>query len=286
MLQARDVTFAYDARGANAVLRGVSCEFPAGEVTGVLGPNGAGKSTLLRVLLGVLRPQAGAATLGGVDVRSVARRERARRVAYIPQRSDVAFPFSVAQVVGMGRYSAQTRGAGADGPASSASPVSSALRAVGLAERGADTFGVLSAGQQQRVTLARALAQLGAAGAAGEAEKSSTEANSAGPASLAGRALLADEPMSAMDPRAGLEAEALLADLARRGAAVVVVLHDLGAALRLCTRAVLLDAGGRVAAQGRVDEVLAPEPLQRVFGTPFEPLRDGAGRVAGLSPRV
>lgn len=248
MLNAEHVEFAY--RRDRPVLRAVSMAAPAGAVTAVVGPNGAGKSTLLRLLLGLARPTSGRVLLEGADVTGIPHADRARRLGYIPQRGSVAFAFSVREVVRLGLYAAHS---GGDGMAS----VDAALERVGLRDRADDPFGALSAGQQQRATIARVLAQLEA---------------SSGP-----RALLADEPVAALDPRHAVETMALLRGLARDGLAVVVVLHDLMLAARWADAAVLLSADGRVAAAGPPAEVLGPGTLPSVFGVEFERLTSGAG---------
>lgn len=249
-LDAAYIDFSY--RPGRPVLRAVSASFPRGLVTAVLGPNGAGKSTLLRVLAGLAVADAGRATLDGADVAAMPAAARAARVVHVPQTSGVAFAFTSLQVVRMGLYAS---GGGRRAQAMEA------LERVGLGERAGDVYATLSAGQRQRVTLARAIAQLHAGGPAG-------------------CALLADEPVSAMDPRHARDSLDLLRDAARQGAAVVVVLHDLAAALRHADHALLLDASGSVATLGPVADVVRPDRLEPVFGVPFSALESGGRRVA------
>lgn len=257
-LAATDLSFAYHP--GRPVLRGVSAAFPAGTVTAVLGPNGSGKSTLLRLLLGLLAPGTGSVTLGGRSVHAMREPDRAASLAYLPQRPSVAFGFSLLDVVALGP------GRLAVGPRA-AEAVRRAVDAVGLAGREATPFAELSAGQQQRAVLARALAQAG---------------TMAGPPE--GTALLADEPTSALDPRHALQAMGLLRAQAEAGRAVVASLHDLGAALRFADRALLLDAEGRVAAAGAVRQALAEPVIERVFGVRFVELRDAATGLAAFVP--
>jgi iron complex transport system ATP-binding protein len=247
-LTAEDITFGY--RHGRPVLRGVSAVFEPGAVTAVVGPNGAGKSTLLRLLLGAMRAGSGSARLDGADVARLPARERSGRLAYIPQRAQVAAPFSVAQVVRLGRFARP-----ADEPA-----VEGAMRLMELEDRAAELFETLSAGQQQRVTMARAIAQLAGADVP-----------------PGGQVILADEPTSAMDPRHELHALEVLRSEARRGRAVVIVLHDFTAAARFADRGVVLDEAGRVAATGPVAETIRAEVLSRVFGVPFREVLDGRG---------
>lgn len=259
-LAARGVTFSY-APGAAAVLSEVSAEFPAGAITAIVGPNGAGKSTLLRVLLGLVRPQSGEANWtepgGSRNVAGLAAGARARRLVYIPQRLSPAFGFTVRELVEMGRHAA---GAGPD-----AGEIARAMERARVGELSSRSFDELSVGQQQRVGLARALAQLDAI---------------EGPA-----ALLADEPAAAMDPLEATHALTTLLTVARAGRAVVVVLHDLSQVLAFCERTLLLEARGRVAAMGPTGGVLSPRALESLLGLPFDPASVG-GRVVTLVARV
>jgi iron complex transport system ATP-binding protein len=257
MLVSTSASFSY--RPGKPVLQEVSVALEPGAVTALIGPNGAGKSTLLRLLVGVLRPTSGSVTLDGADLAAMGHKERARRIAYIPQKTSIAFAYSVRQYVSLGRYSASM---GDD-----AQSVSRALERMSLQPRAEDPLPELSAGQQQRAAFARALAQLDQA-----------------PAPQGTRALLADEPVAAMDPLHCQHAMQVLRDQADLGIAVGVVLHDMSLALRWCNRALLLSADGRVAAQGPTREVLAPGVLDRVFGVRFVRLEDSAAAAAAIVP--
>lgn len=247
------LSFAYHPRAP--VLREVSAAFEPGSVTAVVGPNASGKTTLLRLLLGLLRPSAGEVRLGDRAVHTMSEPERARSLAYIPQRPSTAFGFSVLDVVAMGCGPAVGAGR-ARGLASAR------LETVGLVARASEPFSELSAGQQQRVLLARALAQLDGV---------------SGPS-----ALLADEPTSAMDPRHAIAAMEAIRAQAGEGHSVVVVLHDLTAAARFCDRALLLDAQGSVARAGPAAECLDPAVLAGVFEVEF--LRLGSGGDVAIVP--
>ncbi|MCC6677623.1 MAG: ABC transporter ATP-binding protein [Phycisphaerales bacterium] len=258
-LEARNVAFGYTP--ARPVLRDVSAVFRPGRITAILGPNGSGKTTLLRLLLNLRTPTSGRITLAGRAVADLTRHERAAHLAYIPQSSSVAFPFSVRQVVLTGRYAAPQ------------SPdhrraADEALDLLDLRDLADEPFGLLSAGQQQRVTVARALAQLD---------------SRAGPG-LGSRALLADEPVSAMDPRHALHTFSILRERARAGIIIAAVLHDLPTALACADDAVLLSDAGTVLTAGPAQEVLNPDNLERLFGVRFEALRGPSGRAAALIP--
>lgn len=245
-LAAHDVTFGYSA--PDVVLRGVSVGVTPG-ITALLGPNGAGKTTLLRLLAGAARPQHGRLTIDDRALRSLSPPQRAARMAYVAQRPEVAAAFAVREVVALGRYAL----------GESRSAVDRALEIMSLGTLADRAFATLSVGQQQRVALARALAQLDGH-------------------DVEGRFLLADEPFSAMDPAHERHAAGVLMDLASRGVGVLLVLHDFTLARRIAERGVLLGRDGRVAATGASDEVLTPEPLEEVFGTPFEEVATSSGR--------
>lgn len=250
-LSAESLHFAFHP--GRPVIRGVGFTLAQGAVTALVGPNGSGKSTLLRVLLGALRPTSGRATLDGRECSAWPSRRLAARVGYVPQRGSLAFAFTVAQVVRLGRYA---RGAGDE------DAVHRALETVGLRERASEPYGALSAGQQQLATLARVLAQLD------------------GPHDAGPPVILADEPVAAMDPRHAMETLGLFRDLASRGTAVLVVLHDLTLAARFADRAMVLGPDGRLAADGDAGEALDPARLESVFGVPFERIgRAGAGAI-------
>ncbi|MDP1661370.1 MAG: ATP-binding cassette domain-containing protein [Phycisphaerales bacterium] len=251
MLTATGLHFAYPGPRSDRgdVVRGVSLDLPPGKVTTLLGPNGAGKSTLLRLLLGTLTPTAGHVRLGGTDLASVPVWRRAAAVAYIGQRSSLAGPMTVRRVVELGRHAV-----GASGTA-----VERAMERTGVARAADRLFETLSAGQQQRVALARAMCQLDTGDAV------------TAPCPL-GRTLLADEPVSAMDPRHALEALSMLREMAAQGVAVGVVLHDLTLALRYTDLAVLLDHTGALLASGPPTDVLRPEVLGPAYGVGFEVL--------------
>ncbi|MFG0275979.1 MAG: ABC transporter ATP-binding protein [Phycisphaerales bacterium] len=253
MLTANALTSGY--RRDEPVLRDVSLEIGPGRVLVILGPNGAGKTTLIRLLAGLAPPWSGSVTLDGVAIGQMTARRRSGSIAYVGQRPSVASAFTVREVVELGRHAV-----GADGGA-----VDRALDAVGMLAQGAQVFWRLSAGQQQRVSIARALAQLDHARDAGDSPG----------------VILADEPIASLDPRHAQRALDAIRAVAARGGGVGVVMHDLTTALRFADDALILGEEGVVLASGPVSEALRPETLQRVFGTPFERV-EGAGGPALL----
>lgn len=238
-------------RGRRQVLHGVDLTVAPGEFIALVGPNGAGKSTLLAVMAGDLAPQRGRVCLDGRPLSEWSPRERARRRAVLPQASSLDFPFTVAQVVLLGRM---PHFAGAERPADRAA-ARDALGRVGLISLADRPYPALSGGERQRVHLARVLAQV----APGPGEAPADEA----------RYLLLDEPTASQD----LRSRHLVLDCARRfaddGGGVLAVLHDLDAAARYADRIVLI-ADGRALADGPPAEVLVPATLEAAYQIPLD----------------
>ncbi|MCG4454320.1 heme ABC transporter ATP-binding protein [Pseudomonas sp. MMS21-TM103] len=226
-------------RGSRTVLTDIDLELRPGEVLGVLGPNGAGKSTLLGALCGELPPSRGQVWLDQRRLGDWQGAERARRLAVLPQASTLNFAFRVEEVVAMGRLPH------ASGHLRDAQIVDEALQAADAAHLAGRSYLALSGGERQRVHLARVLAQLWPGGE--------------------GQTLLLDEPTSMLDPLHQHTTLQATQAFAERGAAVLVILHDLNLAARYCDRLLLLDRG-RSHAQGSPEQVLRAEPLQAVFG--------------------
>jgi len=235
-LQLDSVRFAYTP-GGRAVVDDVSAQACAGRITAIIGPNAAGKSTLLRLMAGLLAPDGGTIHLDGRPVHRLDPRLRAPRLAYVPQRPRVDAPFTTAEVVALGRF-AQPRNQLA---------VTESLRECALDEDAHRVLTTLSAGQQQRAALARALAQVHGRDDA---------------------ILLLDEPTSALDPRHVQRTAAVLRRSAQQGRTIVVILHDLVLARRLSDEVWIMHEG-RLVAAGATAEVCEPRQLERVYGVRF-----------------
>jgi len=217
-------------------LHEASLEFPQSGLITIAGPNGAGKSTLLGILAGLRSPYRGSCTFAGREVAQWPKREFARRAAFLPQSVRMEFPFTVEEVVLMGRTPY------ASGWFQTAEDRSAAEEAMTttdtLAFRGRD-FRTLSGGEAQRVILASALTQRP-------------------------EALLLDEPATHLDLRHQLSLYRLLGELAK-SLLVVAVTHDLNLALRFSNRVMVLE-DGRIAGDGTPEEVLTAALIARVFG--------------------
>lgn len=240
------------------IVQDVDISVGGGELVGLLGPNGAGKSTLLKMLAGLLRPTSGRVLLAGRELAHWPAQERARRLAYLPQSAECHWDLHVAEVVALGRLPHRAPWAALD--AHSRQAIAQAMQQADVQSFAKRPIGSLSGGEKTRVLLARALA--------GE------------PA-----VLLADEPVTGLDPAHQLAVMALLQQLAGQGAAVVAVLHDLHLAARYCSRIVLLHEG-RVAAQDTPAAALTPALLARCYGIRAYTAETGSGRILVPLERV
>ena len=223
--------------GGKPILSAVSLSIDPGAVTAIVGPNGAGKSTLLACLAGLRPPSSGHAALDGVPLAGIRPRDRARRLAFLPQTPEIAWAVEARTLVELGR----TPFVGARGQTTQdRAAVDRAMAAANVAEFERRIVDTLSGGERARVLIARALA--------GEPEW-----------------LLADEPLTGLDPAHQLDAAVLFRRLADGGVGVVVTLHDLSMALRLSDRIIVL-ADGVVLADDPPAAALSPEVLQRAYG--------------------
>jgi len=250
LVEARNVAHAF---GETPVLRGIDLALSAGKLVVVAGPNGAGKTTLLRALAGVLRPDSGEVTLAGRPIIEMSRREIARQLAVVPQESAMAFPFSVREMVALGR--APFLGPLGRESAADVARTSEALKELELESLAERAYPTLSGGEKRRVLLARALAQ-------------------------GVDAWLLDEPTAHMDLGHGLYCfewlRAWLAASPARG--VLLVTHDLVLAARFADELVLLHRG-EVAARGAPSDVLTAERIAAVYGVEARVERDTAGGI-------
>jgi iron complex transport system ATP-binding protein len=242
LLTAQNLSFAYDGR---PVLIEVSLAVEAGEFVGLIGANGSGKTTLLRILLGLLSAS-GEVRLYGDLLKSLDRREVARRATMVPQDTRVDFAFTAREIVAMGRtpYLGRFTPEGmADKEA-----IARAMRETGVEGLAERTVTELSGGERQRVHLARALAQ-------------------------ETRVILLDEPTANLDLAHQYEALELIREFAQSGGAALAAIHDLSLAARFCDRLLLLSEG-RIVADGRPAEVITESNLARHFALRARVRRD------------
>jgi iron complex transport system ATP-binding protein len=257
LLDARDLRYRHSA-GAPEAVAGISLRLARGEVVGVIGPNAAGKSTLARLCCGLLKPQQGSVSLQGEPLSRLSRRERARRVAFLPQHPPHDLSFTAHEVALMGR--APHLGLWSlEGPRD-LDRARAALQEVDALELGDRPISQLSGGERQRVFLARAFAQEAAL-------------------------LVLDEPTAALDLAHQVLLVNALRRRAREGGGALLVLHDLALAGAACDRLALLDRG-RVVAEGTAEEVLRPAVLSPVYGTDVEVVPNPATGQPLVAPRI
>jgi iron complex transport system ATP-binding protein len=232
----RGVSFRYRSVAA---LDDVSIDLRRGEILGIIGPNGSGKSTAVRLMSGVLQPQSGSVLWRGRPLAHVRRAELARQLAVVPQDATIEFPFSVLEVVLMGR-APHLGGFAFEGDRDIAA-AQAALRRTATLHLARRCIHELSGGERQRVMLARALAQ-------------------------EPQVLLLDEPGAFLDIRHAVEIYDLLRDLQAEGMTIATVLHDLNLAALYCDRVMLLK-GGRLVRLGTPAEVITYTTLTEVYET-------------------
>jgi iron complex transport system ATP-binding protein len=248
LLQASAVEFGH---GRSIFLRVQDLRVAAGSFVGILGPNGAGKSTLLRILAGLHRPFQGVVYICGHRVENLSSAERARLLAWVPQRAETPFEWTVREMVALGRH--PYLGTALRDRREDVAAVEASLRQVGLEGLAERPVGTLSGGEWQRAVIARALAQ-------------------------EPRVLLLDEPVANLDLGYQRQIYEMVHSLCRdRGMAVLAADHHVDLQARYCDAVVLLDRG-EVRAQGRVEEVLTRERLEAVFRTPLRIGSDPATR--------
>ena len=242
MLRVDDVSFGYAKGAASAgpapVLDHVSVEVGRGTVVGIIGPNGSGKTTLLRLLSGTRQPTAGQVLLDGTPLPRLTRRAIAQRMAVVPQETQLAFDYSVLEMVLMGRHP-HLGLFQLEGPDDFAI-ARDALQTTGTGGLEDRLFSTLSGGEKQRVVIAAALAQ-------------------------SSEILLLDEPTASLDLGYQLEVAALVTRLNRdRGVTIVVSTHDLNLAATICQQIVMLRRG-RVVASGPTTGVLTSDNIRRLY---------------------
>lgn len=242
ILSASGATYRYPGAEQDA-LCAVDVEVRAGELVALVGPNGSGKTTLVRLLLGTLKPGAGAVSVLGKPAHGWSRPAMARVVGVVVQREEPAFPITARQTVALGRYPRLGPWEPLGEPDSAA--VDRALRLCDVAPLGDRWVSTLSGGEWQRVRLARALAQ-------------------------EPRALVLDEPTANLDLGHEMEVFELLADLVRaEGLAGLIITHHVNLAARYADRLVILHRGS-VRAAGPPATALTREVLEEVFAWPVE----------------
>ncbi|HHW96319.1 MAG: ABC transporter ATP-binding protein [Myxococcota bacterium] len=236
-LVVNDISFTYHGRDVEAV-SDFSLSVKPGELVGLLGPNGAGKSTVLRMMAGLISPSKGSVEAMGINPAIVPRKVAAKAVAFVPASLGVHFPMTVRDFVALGR-TAHLRGLFES--THDKKIVADALeftKITHLANRG---YNELSAGEQRRVLVARAIAQ-------------------------EPHVLLLDEPTANLDIAHAVSLLGRISALAKTsGTAIVAAIHDLNIALLFCDRLILLQNGHTVAL-GLPEAVMQYSTVKKTFG--------------------
>ncbi|MGH6816437.1 MAG: ABC transporter ATP-binding protein [Hyphomicrobiaceae bacterium] len=234
-LEAQALAFGYPER---PVGRNVTLAVEPGEILCLLGPNGCGKTTLFKTVLGLLRPQGGTVRLDGADLTGLKRPEIARRIAYVPQAQGTAFPYTVLDVVLMGRVA--HRGLFAGPTKQDRNIARQALSELGIDDLASREVTRLSGGQRQLVVVARAIAQ-------------------------AAPLIVMDEPTASLDFGNQVVVLSEVKRLAGRGTGIVLSTHDPDHAFAVATRVILMRDGETIA-EGPPDRVLTADRLKTVYG--------------------
>ena len=238
-LAAENLRFGY---AGHPVGSGVAMALAQGEVVCLLGPNGGGKTTLFKTLLGLLKPLDGRVTLDATDIARLARTDFARAVGYVPQAQTGYFPFTVDDVVLMGRTAHM--GPFAVPGMADRKAAQTALERLGIAHLGPRVYTQVSGGERQLALIARALA--------------------GGPALL-----VMDEPTASLDFGNQTRVLAQIAALARDGVGILLSTHDPDHAFACATRVALLH-GGRVIADGPPDTTITAAAMRLLYGVEVE----------------
>jgi len=237
MLSARDIHFAYPH--GPQVIKGLDCEIRAGEILGILGPNGSGKTTLLHLMSGLLEAQTGTIQLGAQSLTQLSRREIAQQISLVPQSDQIQLPFTVWDVVLMGRQPYQ--GFFSFDSESDRDAANQALEATETMDLRSRSIQELSGGERRRVLIARSLAQ-------------------------AAPIMILDEPTAQLDIRYQLEICELLRNLRdQKDRSIIVTLHDINLAAMYCDRILLLHEGCSFLS-GPPQDVISAEAIEQVYG--------------------
>lgn len=242
-LKIKNISFSYDSVDA---LKNISFEAEEGEILGIIGPNGSGKTTLLKCINRVLKPKEGVVMLEDMDLSVLNQREIAQKIGVVPQQSFSQFPFTVFDIVLMGRYPYITRFGGEK--KEDFDMVEECLNLCGISHLAERLIIEISGGEYQRVIIARALAQ--------------------NP-----KVLLLDEPTLHLDINHQIELLELLKSLAKKkNLIIIMVSHDLNLASRFSDKILILKEG-KIYRAGLPEEVLTPQIIKEVYGIKVEILR-------------
>jgi iron complex transport system ATP-binding protein len=236
-IDVKEISFRYIAQW---VIEDLSFRVKGGEFWGIIGPNGSGKTTLLKILSGLIKPQRGRVLIDGDELRRMKRPDIAKKIAVVPQETQISFPFTSLEVVLMGRspYLGRLQFEGRD----DFEVTERAMRLTDTLQFSRRPVSELSGGERQRIFIARALAQ--------EPE-----------------IILLDEPTSNLDISHQVEFYDLISRLNReKNLTILTVSHDINLASEYCQKIILLSEG-RIFKVGSPREVVAEESIRQVYGS-------------------
>jgi len=236
LLEFKDVYYSF---GKAPFIEGISFTIAPGELVGLMGPNGAGKSTLLKLAAGIFAPKSGKVLVENKEVRSYSGKERAQRLAYLPQILDMHAPFRVEELIRMGEYSYRSR---------QHLKYMEALKLTGLENKSSSFLVDLSGGEGRRAYIAMTLVQ-------------------------GGRVLLLDEPLANLDLRYQIELLQLLQKICNtNGISVLLSLHDIAMGNQM-DRIIMMKNGGLIA-NGTPDSVLKAETIKTTYDLELSDIPD------------
>ena len=245
-LKVSDLSFGYNGK---ATLEGISLDVEKGEIVSLVGPNGAGKSTLIKCIDRILKPQKGTVLIDGKEASNMSSKDFSKMMGYVPQSTQEIFPYTVFDIVLMGRrphigWRVTRR---------DVRIVAKTLKFMGIDDFAERYFDELSGGEKQKIAMARAIVQ--------EPE-----------------VLLLDEPTSNLDIRHQLEVMKIVQLFVQRGKiSAIMAMHDLNLASRFSDKIVMLKDKG-IFEVGDPESVLTPENIERVYGVRADVIKDREGR--------
>ena len=252
---ANQLSFSY---GDKNILNNLDFKFSASEIVGIIGPNGAGKSTIIKLLSKVLKPSYGFVSIDGNNISEMSRMDLAKQVAVVAQSAELPESFRVEEIVLMGRsphigfFSSERE--------KDYRIVEEVMERIDVLKFRTRRIATLSGGERQRVVLARALAQ-------------------------EPKYLLLDEPTNHLDLNYSVDLLRFLKQEAQNGLAVLIILHDLNLASRVCDR-ILVVEDGQLVGQGKTEEVISELLIKNVFRTDVKIIWDNENKISAIVPSI
>lgn len=240
------------------IVSNLDFKFSCGEIVGIIGPNGAGKSTIIKLLSKVLEPSFGFITVDGIKISEMSRLDLAKQVAVVSQMMDLPEDFIVEDIVMMGRT--PHLGFFNSEKEKDFEIVEAVMQKTDILKFRDRQIGSLSGGERQRVVLARALAQ-------------------------EPKYLLLDEPTNHLDLNYSIELLRFLKAEVENGLAVLIIMHDLNLASRICDRILVIE-DGQLVGQGKTEDVISELLIKNVFRTEVKIIRDENERISAIVPNL